>query len=65
MFNSSLKYEHGVMKIYAEPLLASISNSEPEYAEAKGVRFLSYFTIAEHDEIPRNSILKFIGGSCF
>ncbi|HHV96485.1 MAG TPA: nucleoside kinase [Clostridiaceae bacterium] len=68
MFNSSLKYEHGVMKIYAEPLLASISNSEPEYAEAKRLlEFLSYFLpIAEHDEIPRNSILReFIGGSCF
>ena len=68
MFNSALRYEHGIMKIYAEPLLASICDSYPEYAEAKRLmEFLSYFLpIAEHDEIPNNSILKeFIGGSCF
>ncbi|HOJ10465.1 MAG TPA: nucleoside kinase [Clostridiales bacterium] len=68
MFNSAFRYEHGVMKIFAEPILAGIDDSCPEYPEAKRLmEFLSYFLpIAEHDEIPNNSILKeFIGGSCF
>ncbi|NLC68209.1 MAG: nucleoside kinase [Clostridiaceae bacterium] len=68
MFNSSLKYEHGVLKIFAEPLLAKIDDSYPEYSEAKRLReFLSYFIpIADIHEIPDNSILReFIGGSCF
>jgi uridine kinase len=68
MFNSSLKYEHGVLKIFAEPLLSKIDDSYPEYSEAKRLKeFLSYFiSIADIHEIPNNSILReFIGGSCF
>ncbi|NSW89164.1 MAG: nucleoside kinase [Firmicutes bacterium] len=68
MFNSSLKYEHGVLKIFAEPLLSKIDDSYPEYSEAKRLKeFLSYFLpITDIYEIPNNSILReFIGGSCF
>lgn len=68
MFNSSLKYEHGVLKNFAEPLLSRIDDSYPEYSEAKRLKeFLSYFLpIADIHEIPNNSILReFIGGSCF
>lgn len=68
MFNSSLKYEHGVMRIYAEPLLAGIGEDTDEYAEAKRLlEFLNYFLpISQLEDIPGNSILKeFIGGSCF
>jgi uridine kinase len=68
MLNSSLRYEHGVMKIFAEPLLIQIDRTNPEYSEAKRLlEFLSYFLpIAEIHEIPNNSILReFIGGSCF
>lgn len=68
MLNSSLKYEHGVMKIFAQPLLIQIDRTNPEYSEAKRLlEFLSYFLpIAELHEIPDNSILReFIGGSCF
>lgn len=64
MFNSSLKYEHGVLRPYAEPLLQSIDNSHPEYSEARRLlELLSYFVpITCTEEIPPNSILReFIG----
>jgi uridine kinase len=67
MFNSSLVYELCVLKNYAEPLLAEITDAVPEYAEARRLlRFLSYFLSIKAEEVPRNSILReFIGGSVF
>ena len=67
MFNSSLKYEMGVLKNYAVPLLKEINNSHPEYSEAKRLlELLSYFLPVDCSDIPLNSILReFIGGSCF
>lgn len=67
MFNSSLVVELGVLKSYADPLLADISNRFAEYSEARRlIEFLSYFLPIENREIPMNSIIReFIGGSCF
>ena len=68
MFNSALLYELAVIKKYAEPLLKYISQSEPEYAEAKRLlKFLSYFKDMDNeDEIPPTSILReFLGDSSF
>ena len=67
MFNSSLIYELGVLKTFAEPLLSEVSSTQPEYSEARRlIEFLSYFLPIEPREIPVNSILReFIGGSCF
>lgn len=67
MFNSALIYELGVLKIWAEPLLAEISRTEPQYSEARRlIEFLSYFVPIESKEIPLNSIIReFIGGSSF
>jgi len=68
MFNSALPYELAVLKRYADPLLREISESEPEYGEAKRLlKFLHYFlTIEDESLILQTSILKeFIGGSCF
>jgi uridine kinase len=67
MFNSALAFELGVLKPFAEPLLAEIDRSMPEYSEAKRLlEFLSYFLPIESKEIPLNSIIReFIGGSCF
>ena len=67
MFNSALAYELGVLKPFAEPLLAEIDRSMPEYSEAKRLlEFLSYFLPIESKEIPLNSIIReFIGGSSF
>ncbi|MBP2627329.1 MAG: phosphoribulokinase/uridine kinase [Firmicutes bacterium] len=67
MFNSALIYELGVLKKYAEPLLAQITSAQVEYVEAKRLlNFLTYFESIDDAEIPLNSILReFIGSSCF
>jgi uridine kinase len=67
MFNSSMVVELGVLKTYADPLLADISNRFAEYSEARRLlEFLSYFLPIDSREIPMNSIIReFIGGSCF
>ncbi len=67
MFNSVLIYELAVLKQYAEPLLFSIREGEPEYYEAKRLlKFLEYFQGIDSANVPANSICReFIGGSCF
>jgi len=67
MFNSALIYELGVLKKYAEPLLAQITGEQDEFAEAtRLLKFLTYFENIEDNEIPLNSILReFTGKSCF
>jgi uridine kinase len=67
MFNSALIYELGVLKKYAEPLLAQITPEQVEYVEAKRLlKFLAYFELIDDAEIPLNSILReFTGASCF
>jgi uridine kinase len=67
MFNSALIFELGVLKTFAESLLADIDISQPEYSEARRlIEFLTNFLPIESKEIPINSIIReFIGGSCF
>ncbi len=66
-FNSSLIFELGVMKNYAEPLLRDVPHSLREYSEAyRLLRFLSYFREIPADQIPTTSLLReFLGGSSF
>lgn len=66
-FNSSLIFELGVMKPYAEPLLRDVPRNLPEYAEAfRLLRLLSYFEPIPADQIPTTSLLReFLGGSSF
>lgn len=63
MFNSSIVYEHGVLREYALPLLREITSQDPTYAEAKRLMsFLSYFKPIGTDYIPEKSIIReFIG----
>lgn len=67
MFNSALVYELCVLKQFAEPLLFSIEENEPEYQEAKRLlKFLDYFLGVTSEALPNNSILReFVGGSVF
>lgn len=67
MFNSVLIYELAVLKQYAEPLLFSIREGEPEYYEAKRLlKFLEYFLGVSSEQLPKNSIVReFVGGSVF
>ena len=66
-FNSSLIFELGVMKEYAEPILKKVPLDVPEYAEAQRLRtFLDYFLPISERQIPSTSLLReFLGGSSF
>lgn len=66
-FNSSLIFELGVMKDYAEPLLRRVPHDIPEYAEAyRLLRFLEYFDSIPASQVPTTSLLReFLGGSSF
>ncbi|MCR5501536.1 MAG: nucleoside kinase [Lachnospiraceae bacterium] len=67
MFNSALIYELAALKQYAEPLLFSIRQGEPEYFEAKRMlKFLEYFVGIDVKHVPNNSLCReFVGGSYF
>ena len=66
-FNSSLIFELGVMKEYAEPILRQVPHNVTEYANAyRLLRFLEYFDPIPADQIPPTSLLReFLGGSSF
>ncbi len=66
-FNSSLIFELGVMKEYAEPILRQVPHNVEEYANAyRLLRFLEYFDPIPVDQIPPTSLLReFLGGSSF
>lgn len=67
VYNSSLIYEIGVLKLYVLPLLYEIDSSSSAYSEAvRLINFLGMFTTISSDEIPSESILReFIGNSYF
>lgn len=66
-FNSSLIFELGVMKNYAEPLLRQVPHNNPLYGEAyRMLKLLGYFEPIPADQIPPTSLLReFLGGSSF
>lgn len=67
VFNTSLLYEFGVLRPYAEPLLFSVERDDPNYNEA--MRLLNLITMVlpvSGVDIPNDSILReFIGDSYF
>jgi len=67
LFNSSLSYELGVLKTYAEPLLFSVPEDDPEYQTAiRLLELLSFVLPVPADDVPKISILReFIGGGYF
>jgi len=67
MFNSALIYELAVLKKYADPLLKSVTESQPEFSESNRLlKFLSYFKTIDELEIPPTSLIReFLGGSSF
>lgn len=66
-FNSSLIFELGVMKPYAEPLLHDVPHNVEQYAQAyRLMRLLEYFQPITAAQIPSTSLLReFLGGSSF
>jgi len=67
MFNSALNIEFAVLRLHAEPILASVPKNCPEYSEAhRLLKFIHYFTPVPDKEIPPTSIMReFVGGSSF
>lgn len=67
ILNTSLVYELGVLKTYAEPLLFSVLEDDPNYKDA--LRLINLFRVIlgiPSDDVPEDSIIReFIGGSCF
>ena len=64
MFNSAYLIEFAVMKNHAEPILRSVPQNCPEFAEAhRLLKFIHYFTPVPDKEIPATSMIReFIGG---
>lgn len=67
MFNSAMLYELAVLKKYLEPLLKSVPENQPEFAEAlRLLKFMGYFKTIDDEEIPPTSLIReFLGGSSF
>ena len=67
VYNTSLLYEIGVIKVYVEPLLFSLTESDPNYKEAiRLLNLLKNVLPVSTDYIPADSIIReFIGGSYF
>jgi len=67
MFNTSLLYEIGVLKVAAVPALKLVPEEHPSFPEAQRLLdMLAYFLPLDEDEIPPTSILReFIGKSSF
>ena len=67
IINTSLAYEIGVLRTYAEPLLYSIGKDSQDYEEAiRILNFLKGFLNIPSDVIPSTSVLReFIGNSYF
>lgn len=67
ILNTSLVYELGVLKTYAEPLLFSVDEDDPNYDDA--IRLINIFRVIlgiPSEDVPQDSILReFIDGSCF
>lgn len=67
IFNTSLIYELGVLKTYAEPLLYSVEENDSMYKEAvRLLNLLKNILPISNDYIPVDSIVReFIGGGYF
>ena len=67
IINTSLAYEIGVIRTYAEPLLYSVGKDSPYHEEAiRILRFLRSFMCIPSDYVPNVSVLReFIGNSYF
>ena len=65
IINTALPYEIGVLKVYVDPLLLSVSNESLYYEETRRlVKFLRSFYPISSELVDKSSILReFIGGN--
>jgi uridine kinase len=66
-FNSGLAYELGVLKLWAEPRLAAVSPTDPNYGRARTlIELLTMMLPIDARQVPPTSLLReFIGESGF
>ena len=67
IFNSSLLYEPGVMKTFAQPLLLQVHRDSKYYTQTRRLyEYLNNYLPIETGPIPNDSIIReFIGNGCF
>lgn len=67
IFNSSLIYELGVIKTFAQPLLLQVKRDSKYYSQTRRLyEYLNNFLPVETGNIPIDSIIReFIGNGCF
>jgi len=67
VMNSGLSYEVHVLKVYAEPLLRSITPDLPEFGEARRLLAMLDRIVAMPSIIvpPQSLLREFVGGSWF
>ena len=67
VLNTSLIYEMSVIKVYEEPLLFSVDEKDPNYAEAiRLINILRLILPMPSASIPLDSVMReFIGNGCF
>lgn len=67
IFNSSLIYEPGIIKTFAQPLLLQLPKTSKYYSETRRLyEYLNNFLPIETAGIPIDSIIReFIGNGCF
>jgi uridine kinase len=67
VLNSALVYEIGVLKVYAEPLLFDVPETDFDYPEAiRLINLLRNFMPIPSEGVPKDSVIReFIGGSDF
>jgi len=67
IFNSSLIYEPGVIRTFAQPLLLQLHKTSKYYSETRRLyEYLNNFLPIETSSIPVDSIVReFIGNGCF
>jgi uridine kinase len=65
--NTALAYELGVLKVYVDPLLFSVTIDSPYYEEARRlINFLKNVFPISSEYVSNNSVIReFIGGSSF
>lgn len=67
IYNTSLIYELGVLKPFAENLLLKVDENDVHYSDARRLyKLLGNFRTIETTEVPLDSIVKeFVGKGCF
>lgn len=66
IFNSSLVYEHAVLRLYAERFLLEVPEDDPAFVNAyRLLRFIEHFVPMFDESIPETSLIREFTGKSF